>query len=227
MLIVRSVLSGLACVAFAFVLMAPSCQSAKDATPSLGKREQADALIQKAGERFAAGDFQGNVRSLKEAATIDPTNPKVWWKLCEGYQLTDELNLALDACQHNIELDPAGISYNSLGLVYQAQKDYSRASQAFEKAVADSPDDPSFNQNLAWALLWSKQYEKAVLPAQRLIRVSSNSPTELTLGYEILGVACDKLGQTDRAREAFKKANLGSCELGTDAKGDPSINCHQ
>lgn len=112
------------------------------------KREQADALIQKAFERFAEEDFKGNVQVLKEAATIDPTNPKVWWKLCEAYQLTEEMTLAIDACKRNIEINPDGTSHNSLGLVYLAQKNYPHAQQEFEKATASSAADPIFYQNL-------------------------------------------------------------------------------
>jgi Flp pilus assembly protein TadD len=202
------------------------CQSPTPESSSPSKRDQADALIQKALQRFAAEDFKGNVRLLKEAATIDPTNPRVWWKLCEAYQLTDEMNLAIDACKHNIEINPDGLSHNSLGLVYLAQKDYARAAQEFEKAIADSARPPIIYQNLLFALFGSKQYEKAASFAQRFIKVSAGDPPNMKLGYEMLGIAHDKTGKKNEAREAFAKAGFVSCQIGSNDKGDLSVDCH-
>lgn len=162
------------------------CQSSKNEQTDSAKRQEADELIQKALGRFAAEDFKGNVQLLKQAATIDPTNPKVWWKLCEAYQLTDEMSLAIDACKHNIEINPDGISHNSLGLVYLAQKDYAHAQQEFEKATADSSVPPIVYANLVFALSGSKQYEKAAIAAERMIQVSGADPFSLKSGYEQL-----------------------------------------
>lgn len=135
----RSLLTGFVLTIVGIASIGAACQSPKhDAESPQSKRQQADSLIQKALERFAAEDFKGNVQLLKQAATIDPTNPRVWWKLCEAYQLTDEMNLAIESCQHNIKLDPSPLSHNSLGLVYLAQKDYQQAAVAFEKATTDS-----------------------------------------------------------------------------------------
>jgi Tfp pilus assembly protein PilF len=203
------------------------CQAPKPhETSSASERDQANALIQKALGRFAAEDFKGNVQLLKEAATIDPTNPRVWWKLCEAYQLTDEMNLAIDACKRNIEINPDGISHNSLGLVYHAQKDYAHAAQEFEKAIADPTVPAIVYQNLLFSLFGSKQYEKATSFAQRLIKASADDPSSLKLGYEMLGVAQDEVGRKSEAREAFGKAGFVSCRIGSNDKGELSIDCH-
>jgi Tfp pilus assembly protein PilF len=223
----RLLVVGFASAVFGLASIAAFCQSPKhDDGGSQSKRQQADSLIQKALERFGAEDFKGNVQLLKEAATIDPTNPRVWWKLCEAYQLTDELNLAIEACQHNIKLDPGGLSYNSLGLVYLAQKDYAQAAKAFEKATADSEVPPIVHQNLLWALFGSKQYGQAVLSAKRLIKISADNPATVKLGYEMLGVAYNKVGQEKQAQEAFGKADVKSCLLDHDEKGDQRLDCH-
>jgi len=46
--------------------------------------DKANLLIAQADEKLAANDLKGNTQLLGEAASVDPTNPKVWWKLCEG-----------------------------------------------------------------------------------------------------------------------------------------------
>jgi Flp pilus assembly protein TadD len=212
---------------FGIASITASCQSPKhDDNGSQSKRQQADSLIQKALERFGAEDFKGNVQLLKEAATIDPTNPRVWWKLCEAYQLTDEMNLAIGACQHNIKLDPSPLSYNSLGLVYLAQKDYQQAAVAFEKATTDSEVPFIVLENYLWSLFGSKRFEKAVPSAKRLVEIAANDAATVKLGYEMLGVAYNNIGQKKQAQEAFTAAGFKSCEMSHDEKGNQRLDCH-
>ena len=187
------------------------------------KRWQSDVLINEAGQKFGAGDFKENVRLLKRAADIDPTYPRAWWKLCEGYQLTKELDLAIAACQRNVGLDPTGLSYNSLGLAYDTKKDYDHAAQAYQKAVADS-NIPQIHFNFVWALLRLKQYEKIPPAAQRLIESTTDS-SEITFGFEAIGIAYKNLGQPTKARDAFQKAHVQSCEMTIQSKDDLALSC--
>ena len=168
-------------------------------------RAKADNLITDAGKKFAANDLKGNVQLLKDAARIDPTNPRVWWKLCEGYQLIEELDLAIAACKQNVELHPtAGISYNSLGLAYMAKQDYSKAVGAFETAVVKSPQ-PALYHNYVWALQSSGQYEKAVAAAERLVEVSSDDTSEVRSSLQTLASAYLAVQQYDKAVSATQK----------------------
>jgi tetratricopeptide (TPR) repeat protein len=203
--------------------------------PQLGaqkpNRAKADELIGDAGKKLAMGDFNANVQILKDAANVDPTNPRVWWKLCEGYQLTEELDPAIAACKRNIDINPDGISYNSLGLVYLAKKDYPNAVGALAKAVKDS-QIPQVHNNFVWALLRAQQYEKAIPEVQRLIELSADNRSELTSALEALGATYIKLGQMDKAKEAFARVhkvepglNINTCDLRPDNKGDLNLDC--
>lgn len=177
-------------------------------------RVQADKLIQDAQEKFPESNFKKNVRLLKEAANIDPTNPRVWWKLCEAYQLTEEFDLAIAACKRNIEINPDGLSYNSLGLAYMGKKDFRNAVKAFERAVKDSPEPPEYG-NLVWALQSAQQYDKAIAAAQRLVEVSATDPPELIEAHETLVWALVRAQQYDRAIPAAQ-------QLVEVSAGDPS-----
>jgi len=196
------------------------------------KRDEADGLIWEAGQELSKGNDKENIRLLKEAAQLDPTNPKVWWKLCEGYQFTDELELGVAACKRDIELHHSPLSYNSLGLAYLAQRNYPEAAKTFEKAVQGSPD-PSIHKNLVWALLSSGQYEKALLAAQRLAEVGATDPPSLGAAYQFLGTIYLKLGQKEKAEESFDKLrkldpkwNYKNCEITTDNKNSVHLLCH-
>jgi Tfp pilus assembly protein PilF len=206
-------------------LVSSGCSQASN--PENGSnRERAEALIQRAGQSFAGGDFRKNVDLLKEAAAIDPQNVKVWWKLCEAYQVTEELDLAVKACEQRLTLDPSHIAHNSLGLVYLAKKDYAKAASEFERAAANT-DDTSFYSNYVWSLLCSKQYAKAVPAALRLLELSEDNPQPDTPqdAYERLGVAYSGMGQNDAARDAFRKAGCKSCEMGEDEKHNMVLRC--
>jgi Flp pilus assembly protein TadD len=200
-------------------LASAGCQTAK--------QKQAQVLMEKASESFAAGDFRKNADFLKQAAEADPKNPIIWARLCEAYQLTEELDLAVKACEQNLNLEEAEMAYNSLGLVYLAKKDYTQAASAFEKAAAQSRVS-AVHQNLVWALLGSKQFDKAVPAAQLLVELSKGDAPELnstTDAYELLGIAYLGVGQKEKAREAFGKAHMNSCSMGTDEKGDLVVKC--
>lgn len=178
-------------------------------------RAKADDLISDAGKKLAANDLKGNVQLLTDAARIDPTNPKVWWKLCEGYQLTEELDLALNACKQELKLRPSSSSHNGLGLVYLAGKEYAEAAAEFEKAATDS-NISQIHSNYVWALLESKQYERAIPAAKRLVEVSKSDPPELKTtqsAYHYLAIAYMQTGQTDKAQEAVKNGYGSGCSL--------------
>lgn len=168
-------------------------------------RVRADRLITEAGKKYAANDLRGNVQLLTDAAGIDPTNPRVWWKLCEGYQSTEELDLAIAACKQDVELHPTdGTSYNSLGLAYMAKKDYAKAVEAFGMAVGKSPQ-PTLYSNYVWALRSSGEYEKAVTAAERLVEVSSNDYSEVRSALQTLASAYLAVQQYEKAVSVTQK----------------------
>jgi tetratricopeptide (TPR) repeat protein len=168
-------------------------------------RVKADDLISEAEKKLATNDSRGNVQLLTNAARIDPTNPKVWWKLCEGYQFTNELQLAVAACKKEIDLRPNdGLSYNSLGLAYMAGKDYARAADAFETAVAKSPQ-PDLYGNYVWALRTSGQYEKAITASERMVEASANDASETRSALQTLTGACLAVQQYEKAISTMQR----------------------
>lgn len=187
-------------------------------------------MIEEASKKFSTGDYKENVRLLKEASNTDPTNPRVWWKLCQGYQFTEQFDLAIAACKRQIEITGDFTYYNSLGLAYMAKKDYADAVSAFEKAV--DPQNPGPNRDLVWALLGAQQYERALPETQRLVEGGGGDPSERIFGLETLGAIYAKLGQTKKAQEVFAKIpktdsgqNVKTCELKTDTQGDLRVVC--
>ena len=174
---------------------------------------ECEALIEEAREQFGKGDFRKNADLLAKATSLDPQNGKAWSRLCEAYQLTEELDLAVAACQKRIALGSSDIAFNSLGLVYLAKRDYANAATAFEKAAKGSKTS-AIHHNFVWALIGAQQYEKAIPAAKRLIELGANDPPELKArqnALELLGIAYQGIGENDKAREAFRQAGFSSC----------------
>jgi Tfp pilus assembly protein PilF len=200
--------------ALVLVMVLPGCSQASNAEDG-SNQERAENLIRMAGKSFAGGNFRKNADLLKEAAATDPQNIRVWWKLCEAYQLTGELDLAVKACEQQLSLHPSSSSHNGLGLVYLAKKDSAKAASEFEKAAANT-DDQSYYSNYVWSLLESKQYERAIPVAQRLVELNKNDPHELKTAYHWLGIAYMKTGQKDKAQESVRLAYGKNCSMDKD-----------
>ena len=210
-------------VTIGFLLILPGLGQSQTSNPS--KRKASDTLIQQAATSFAAGDFRKNTTLLKQAADTDPENPKVWWKLCEAYQLTDQLSLAVKACEEQLNRYPSGSSHNGLGLVYLARKEYRQAADEFEKAAVGS-NISQIHSNYVWALLESKQYDRAIPAAKRLVEVSRTDPPELKttqVAYQYLAIAYMKTGQADKAQEAVSDGYGAGCSMEVGDKPEDSV----
>ena len=194
-------------------------------------RARANELIAKADKKISVGDFKADVQLLKAAADIDPTNPRVWWKLCEGYELVEELDRAIAACQRQIQVNPDGISYDSLAGAYEAKKDYPDAIATYERAIKISQDREIYD-NFVWALLRAEQYKRAISALQHSIELSPNDSPELNDALETLGATYMKLGEVHKAKEAFARVHnaipelqVKTCALETDSKGQLGVHC--
>jgi Tfp pilus assembly protein PilF len=215
------------CITAASILVVSTSGGCRTSSADL-KRETSEALIRQAAASFAAGDFRKNADLLGQAADTDPDNPKVWWKLCEAYQLTDELDLAVKACKRELDLHPSSSSHNGLGLVYLTRKDYPQAAAEFEKAAADTSIS-QIHSNYVWALLESKQYERAIAAAERLVEVSKADSPELKTtqsAYHYLAIAYMKTGNAEKAQEAVADGYDAGCSMEVgDKPEDALVRC--
>ncbi|MGD0941622.1 MAG: tetratricopeptide repeat protein [Terracidiphilus sp.] len=188
---------------------------------------RANLLISKAHESRDAKDYRQSVDTLKQAASLAPKYARVWYELCNAYAYTGEYDLAIQACQQNVSLEPTAGNYNFLGWSYWPRHDYVKAASVFELAIAKS-DDPIYQDHYLWSLLGAKEYDKAIPVAQRLIEkiTKDKSPSvRLDTTYECLGVAYAATGQTSKAQAAFRDAGVESCSFGFVEKGQMQVSC--
>jgi Flp pilus assembly protein TadD len=181
-------------------------------------------LIRKSRASFAAGDYKKTADILNEAASTDPENPDVWWRLCSAYRFAGEFDLALKACKRQVQLLPHDWkSYRDLGYVYLGKTDFAQAAAAFGEATLLSSDF-ELHDFYVRSLLASKQYDKAIPAAQRLLELAKIPGPDHDSAYEYLGIAYAKTRQRNKAQEAFRNEHVGSCELTTD-ESDMDVDC--
>ena len=169
---------------------------------------RADQLIKLAHNSIDAKDYRKSIDTLKRAAALAPKYSRIWYELCMAYGYTNEYDLAIQSCQQQVNLDPTAVNYNSLGSAYWEAKQYNKAAEAFEKAVARE-DYFIFRSHHVWMLLLSRQYEKAIPTAQRLIEICKEDklpPTDMEMAYSYLGAAYAGMGQKTNSKVAYQKA---------------------
>jgi len=115
----------------------------------------------------------------------------------------------LHAFEHALKIQPHWMTYSNLGTAYFFLRRYPEAVGAFERATALNPNDAINVGNLADALRWSGQrdraartYAQAIALAHKELQVNPRDETILRM----LGVYHAKIGNDARATEYLGRA---------------------
>ncbi|XP_074599947.1 stress-induced-phosphoprotein 1-like [Brevipalpus obovatus] len=95
----------------------------------------------KGKELFEKGDYPGALQRYTEAMKRDPTSAVLFSNRAACYQKLAEFKLALQDCDECIKLDPTFVkAYIRKGYALVALKEYSKANDAFRKALELEPN---------------------------------------------------------------------------------------
>ncbi|MFO7605470.1 MAG: tetratricopeptide repeat protein [Desulfurivibrionaceae bacterium] len=162
-------------------------------------RQNRQALLSTGRLYREEGDYIQAEIYLKQARQIYPADPEILTELGITYGRMDQGNQAEHLLVKVVELKPRDASaYNNLGFNYILMGNYPAAIKAFRKGLELEPDSPRLLNNLAAAYALDSQHQKA-------FNLFRKTGTEAT-AYNDLGYIYMMLGQTDTAREYFKKA---------------------
>lgn len=120
------------------------------------------------------------VQSFEKASQIDPQQNVVWGRLADSY------------------VGQAGTKTGA-----EADDLLNKAVAAYAKAIELKPDAPEYHNNYALALAKQKKFPEA---QAELTKAAQLDPTQAGKYYYNLGAVLVNTGQTDPARDAFKKA---------------------
>lgn len=138
------------------------------------------------------------------AVTIEPTRSEIWTQLGIFHNSHNNY-IASDSCYKRALLlspdDPLinnnlAYSYAERGILLEQAKIMA------QKALSQSPTNPSYLDTYAWVLYKSGEYDKAVKQSMQALRYSSGNATL----YEHLAEAHKAAGNYEQALEAFRKA---------------------
>lgn len=125
----------------------------------------------------AAGKNSEALKTLKDAAAIDPKNDRVFYNLGLLYYEMSDIPSAMESFKKSVQLNSsnAGLYYN-YGLLLQQQGKQKEAEQILLKGYAMNPQ--AININYALAYLYTNQnlVQKARVHAEVLRRLDPNNP---------------------------------------------------
>ncbi len=153
---------------------------AKEEAARLSKNKELNDAFNAGKEAALAKNWQAASDSFEKASQLDPAQNVVWANLAEA---------------------EIGLAATKTGTDQQAAMDKGLA--AYQKAIELKPDDPSFHNNYALALVKNKKLPEA---QAELTKAAQLDPTNAGKYYYNMGAVLVNSGQMDGAGEAFKKA---------------------
>ncbi len=152
----------------------------KERSAQLQKNKALNDAFNIGREALNNKQWDAAVENLQKASEMDPNQHVVWSNLAEAY---------------------SGAAATKTG---QEQTDlYTKAMEAFQKAIALKPDDPAYLNNYGLMLARAKKGPEA---QEQLTKAAQLDPTNAGKYYYNLGAILQNTSQYDAAVEAFKKA---------------------
>ncbi len=125
--------------------------------------------------------------------------------LARGYMENGEFDRARPALNRALAIDPRSVeAHVLLGLLNESENEFARAERHYRTALEVDPRDPQALNNYGSFLFGRERYPEAV----EVLRLLVEDPNyrARAQAYENLGLAELKIGEVDRAREAFNRA---------------------
>lgn len=155
-------------------------------------------LLSQLGQALVeAGYFEDGIRTLRQAAQLQATDPDVWNYLGFAYWRTDRFQPALEAFQRALRLTDADpLIYNNLGNLYLSMKRYADAEQTFRKALQLDPHLAAAYNGYAAARLAQGAWEDAYRAWQKALAADP----DYAMAHYNLGVELYRRGRKQEAR---------------------------
>lgn len=160
---------------------------------------------------LALGGCVNNLPPKPEPATKE-ARVQAQINLARGYLESDDPSRARVPLERALEVDP--VSADALGLFavfYQRDDEFELAEQYYRRALRADPSHPVNLNNYATLLYGQGRYRDALDPLRKLVSITSYRGR--AMAYENLGLTELKLGETEPARTAFKRALALNPEL--------------
>jgi cellulose synthase operon protein C len=160
--------------------------------------------------------------TLQKSVQLDGHNVDAWLKLVQVQAVRDSAEQALASCRRALETNPdsAGV-YLLMGELYNSRQEWDQAKQAFQKALALSPENPAASNDLAYVMLQTGGNPDLAIPlAETARRGMPDSPQ----AADTMGWALYQKGAYSSAIDQFHEAlKLAEKEKSPD---NPNVHYH-
>lgn len=165
------------------------------------------AVNEKLGSRYADAldTFRSFGDRFKEGLWVEEAYYEWAVTAYEVERFTEAIEVLLPLVRSDEELEWKGKVYTLLGEAYFANKEYTRAVQAFEAAEEVSDVDPEIKQQAKFQKAWVQYSNHAYSQSQSIFESLYNEASESDLGKEALFWSADALYQTERYGEAAQQ----------------------
>ncbi len=118
-------------------------KSYQEALQATKGEKSKSALLATLGEiNFGAGEILPAERNFKEAISLTPTRPDLYYNLAQIYELKGDVSSAVKAYKKEIENDSGNLkAFNNLGLIYRDTNRLNEAALCFQKVVELDPGE--------------------------------------------------------------------------------------
>lgn len=177
----------------------------------LEKTAQSDLFYQKMGDMsLECNDISASVECYKKAYENNPADRDVLIKLATIYQTyyPDKIEETIDyynaLLEFGIDLDKI---YYELGHLYLKKSDKIHAVSAFKLAEQLYPENPYYNNSLAYAYVKAELYDDAIDYYQRAIKLNPDSEWT-SIVCHALGAIYSEIKENYQAAEATFNAGI-------------------
>lgn len=146
-----------------------------ESRPSAVLEDQLVAKYKDSGEsHFDDGNYKDAIADFEEALKLKPNDAWTLRYLADSYQNNGQLQLALNAINHSIRIEPTnGYSYKVRGLIHYDEEEYDKATSDFEKVLTIEPDNVWSLARLADSYQHKKQNQLALEYINRAVDLDS------------------------------------------------------
>ena len=182
--------------------------SALDAyTKGLEKTSQGNLFYQKMGDlSLECNNIEASIEFYKKAHELNPSDREVLIKLATINQtyFPDNIDETIDyytsLLEFGIDLDKI---YYELGHLYINKSDKINAVSAFKLAQTINPENPYYNNSLAYAYIKAELYDDAIEYYQEAIRLNPDAEWTSIVCHALGAIYADVKGNYEAAEATF------------------------
>jgi tetratricopeptide (TPR) repeat protein len=137
----------------------------------------ASALVERADEAYARGEFENAKNDLREALEHDSANPEIMNKLAFLTAKTGDRIAAIELYRRSLEIDENDdMTHNAIASLYRVENDYERAQDHYRKALEIDDTYAQTYYNYANLLADRGEIEEARTMYKRALELQSDFP---------------------------------------------------